>query len=90
MVQCTIIVYTSSNKAYNALNLINKGSYMKRVIRTSSGRLDDVCMSDIDRARAKTYLRGVELVVDLVWRAAAQILPFTDERRVKSTCTRPA
>lgn len=62
---------------------------MKRIIRTSSERLNDVFMSEQDRARAKTYLRGIEALVDLIWRAAAKIRPAADTRSGKSAC-RPA
>jgi hypothetical protein len=55
---------------------------MKQFNGTSVGRLDDVCMSDFDRERAKAYLRGIERVVDIIWR------PFGGGCRVKSTCTR--
>ena len=62
-------------------------------------RLDDVCMSEKDRALAKVHMRDAEFVADLIFRAVVDIQSVVAlaergvvglARRVKSMFVRPA
>lgn len=51
---------------------------MKRVTGTTAERLNEVRMSESDRAWAQAYLAGIENVVDFLWRVAAHIRGLAD------------